>query len=138
MRPTADQKPSSVPDVDALTGVRMLSVVTCRYIFQHTQSSRMPPASVSPMMASSCTVIAAKKMRSTTAAAMPQKITLVRISGATRDAARPTMMALSPASTRSIIDDVQKRDEVLAVPLEAQEVAGFAREDAQHRAQVLQ
>ena len=48
-------------------------------------------------------VIAAKNMRRKTAAVMPQKMTFVRISGATRDAASPTMMALSPANTRSII-----------------------------------
>ena len=53
-------------------------------------------------MASSCTVTAAKAMRSTTAPAMPQKMTLARISGATREAARPTTMALSPASTTSM------------------------------------
>ena len=47
--------------------------------------------------------MAAKNMRSTTAAAMPQKMTLARISLGTRDAASPTMMALSPASTRSIM-----------------------------------
>ena len=36
-------------------------------------------------------------------AAMPQKMTLLRISLGTREAASPTMMALSPASTTSIM-----------------------------------
>ena len=50
-----------------------------RYIFQHTHSSRMPPASVSPTMASSCMVTAGERMRRTTAPAMPQKITRARM-----------------------------------------------------------
>ena len=37
-----------------------------------------------------------------TAALMPQKMTLERCSGATREAASPTTMALSPASVTSI------------------------------------
>src|SRR5262245_37459942 len=41
-------------------------------------------------------------MRRTTAPVIPQKITRLRTSGATRDAANPTMMALSPASTTSM------------------------------------
>ena len=54
------------------------------------------------MIASSWVVISAKKMRSTMAAPMPQKITLRRWSTGTPAAAMPTTMALSPASTRSI------------------------------------
>ena len=56
-----------------------------------------------PTIASSCIAMAAKTTRSATAPATPQKMTLVRISGATREAAMPTTMALSPASTRSIM-----------------------------------
>src|SRR5215213_5991099 len=74
-----------------------------RYIFQHTHKSRMPPASIRPTIASSCIAMAAKTTRSATAPATPQKMTLVRISGATREAAMPTTMALSPATTRSIM-----------------------------------
>jgi hypothetical protein len=55
------------------------------------------------MICNSCVVTAAKRMRSTTAAVMPQKITLLRTSAETREAARPTTMALSPASTTSIM-----------------------------------
>ena len=73
-----------------------------RYIFQHTHSSRMPPASVSPTMVSSWVATTANMMRSTTAPATPQKITFIRSAGATRDAAMPTTMALSPASTKSM------------------------------------
>ena len=62
----------------------------------------MPPASVSPTMVSNCVATAANRMRSTTAPATPQKITLARIAGCTRDAAMPTTMALSPASTKSM------------------------------------
>src|SRR6185369_14073817 len=76
--------------------------VISRYIFQHTQSNRMPPASVSPTMVSNCVAIAANRMRSTTAPLIPHKITRARIEGCTRDAAIPTTMALSPASTKSI------------------------------------
>src|SRR5215467_12106819 len=79
-------------------GLRLSS----RYIFQHTHSSKMPPASVKPTTASSCWAIAAKATRRMTAPANPQKITRLRSSGATRDAANPTMTALSPASTTSM------------------------------------
>ena len=47
-------------------------------------------------------VTPAKAMRRTTAPAMPQKITRARISGATLEAASPTTIALSPASTTSM------------------------------------
>src|SRR5690606_40355897 len=57
------------------------------HIFQHTHSSRKPPASNRPTMASSWTVISAKLMRSTTAAARPMRIAFLRCSGA-RAAAR--------------------------------------------------
>ena len=76
--------------------------VISRYIFQHTHSSRMPPASVRPTMVSICVAMVANRMRSTTAPPTPQKITRARIEGCTRDAAMPTTMALSPASTKSI------------------------------------
>ena len=54
------------------------------------------------MIASNWVVISAKKMRSTMAAPMPQKMTLRRFSKGTPAAAMPTTMALSPARTRSI------------------------------------
>jgi len=54
-------------------------------------------------MAMSCNVTVAKRTRSTTAPAMPQKMTLALFSGATRAAARPTTMALSAASVMSIM-----------------------------------
>ena len=76
--------------------------VISQYIFQHTQSSSRPPASRRPTMASSWVVSAAKTMRRSTAPAMPQRMTRARSSSRTREAARPTMMALSPASTTSM------------------------------------
>ena len=48
-------------------------------------------------------VTPAKPMRSTVAAAMPTRIALVRCSFGRPAAARPMTMALSPASTRSIM-----------------------------------
>ena len=62
-----------------------------RYIFQQTHNNRIPPASVRPTMASSCTAIRANRMRRTTAPPMPQKMTRRRIDGSTPAAAMPTM-----------------------------------------------
>ena len=73
-----------------------------RYIFQHTHSSRMPPASVRPTIVSNWVATAANVTRRITAPAMPQKMTRARSSGDTREAARPTTIALSPANTRSM------------------------------------
>ena len=53
-------------------------------------------------MARSWVVSAAKTMRRSTAPAMPHRITRARCSSLTREAASPTMMALSPASTTSM------------------------------------
>src|SRR5215475_6493628 len=92
----ADPSPAAAPGV--AWGLRLSS----RYIFQHTHNSKMPPASVKPTTASSCWATAAKATRRMTAPAIPQKITRLRSSGATRDAANPTMTALSPASTTSM------------------------------------
>ena len=55
------------------------------------------------MIANSRVASTANSTRSTTAPAMPQKITLQRMAAATREAASPTTIALSPASAMSII-----------------------------------
>ena len=78
-------------------------VRSSRHIFQHTQRSRMPPARSRPTMARSQVVMPAKRMRSTVAATMPTRIALFRCSRGSPAAARPMTMALSPASTRSIM-----------------------------------
>ena len=74
-----------------------------RHIFQQTHSSRMPPASSRPTIASSSTAISANTMRSTVAATMPTRIARARCSGGKPAAASPMTTALSPASTRSIM-----------------------------------
>src|ERR1051326_5543903 len=66
-------------------------------------SAPRPPASVSPMISKSRVAATANSTRSTTAPAMPQKITRRRIAAVTREAAKPTTIALSPASATSII-----------------------------------
>src|SRR5262245_38860610 len=76
--------------------------VSSQYIFQHTQSSSSPPASKRPTIARSWVARTANTMRRSTAPTMPHSITLERSSSFTREAARPTMMALSPASTTSM------------------------------------
>ena len=55
-----------------------------------------------PTIASSWAVTAAKPMRMTVAAMMPQKIALRRWSAGSPAAAMPTTMALSPARTMSM------------------------------------
>jgi hypothetical protein len=81
-----------------------------RHIFQHTHSSRKPPASSRPTMASSWTVMSASPMRMTTAAARPIRMALRRCSWGRAAAARPTATALSPARTRSIISTLPRAE----------------------------
>ena len=83
------------------------SAMISRASFHTTQSRRMPPASVSPMMARSLVVKTAKTMRSIAAAPMPRMIAFRRTSGGNPAAAMPTTMALSPASTRSMTMTVE-------------------------------
>src|SRR5262249_40694216 len=92
------QRSPGTPPAKAGSGAGSL---ISRYIFQHTHSSRMPPASVSPTIVRSCVATTANRIRNTTAPATPQKMTRTRSAGWTRDAAMPTTMALSPAKTKS-------------------------------------
>ena len=95
-------RPGHLAAFDVLERVLLVEVI-CRYIFQQTQSSRSPPARVRPMIGTGRVVTAAKSMRSTTAAVDAPEDHQLRTSAETREAARPTTMALSPASTTSIM-----------------------------------
>lgn len=79
-----------------------------RYIFHATHSSKMPPAKTSPTMPSSHVTISAKITRSTSAAITPIRITFLRWSAGRPAASAPTTIALSPASTMSIINATEK------------------------------
>ena len=82
-----------------------------RHIFQQTQSSSSPPPTRRPgPRRRSCVVVSAKTMRSAVAAAMPIRIALLRCSLGSPDAASPMTMALSPASTRSIMMTCKKAE----------------------------
>ena len=87
----------------ALSAGTMCPARISRYIFHDTHSSRMPPASVRPMISSRCIVTPANRMRSTVAAAMPARMTRWRCRAGSPAAAIPTTIALSPASTISIM-----------------------------------
>src|SRR5215831_3333943 len=78
-------------------------LLSSRHIFQQTHSSRMPPARSRPTISSSSTAMLAKAIRNTVAATMPTKIARERCSAGRPAAARPITIALSPASTKSIM-----------------------------------
>src|SRR5580658_9120452 len=98
--------PAAEPDTAAARPAKAaaacLSPRISRSIFHATQSSRRPPARVSPMMARNFDAMTAKTMRSRVAMTIPIRIARRRSSGANPAAAMPTTMALSPARVMSM------------------------------------
>src|SRR5687768_4749104 len=82
-----------------------------------THSSNSPPARISPTTWSNWVTIKAKPMRNTSAAMTPIRMTLRRWSGGSPAARAPTTIALSPASTRSIISTWRKAVRAAGSPM---------------------
>ena len=98
----------------------------------------MPPASVSPMMDSSCTVIGRKEDAQHDRGGDAPEDHLGADFRRTRDAAMPTTMALSPASTRSIIMMFISARKFSRYQSMLNRMPGFLAEKAHARGQFLQ